>query len=402
MTTPVPDGQPNVAPTFDLMVERARALMPVVRARAAETEALRRMPDANVGDFRAAGFYRVFQPARYGGFELDYGVQTQIAAELGRGCGASAWDAAITAAHSWMLGMFPVEAQDEVWGERPEATVSTSFLPAGIRYDTVPGGLRLNGRWKFSSGVDHCAWSILSFRMPPDRGEGRPEEFFALVRLADCRVEDTWYATGLAGTGSNDVVVSDYFVPDHRILRVMDLRGEPSPGSAVNPHYLYRLPLHGVFSFNLVGSAIGVARGALETIMDGLGGKTSVTQATVGAQQSVQLRIAESCAEVDAAHALVSRNLAEIARDGAAGRTPDLAQRVRYRRDNGFAAQMCVRAVDRIYPLMGGRGLIAGDPVQRAWRDVHAISHHIGLTWDVQGTMHGAVALGYPCPDPRV
>ena len=395
-------AEPATNVTRDDVVGRARDMVPVLRQRAPKTEEGRRVPPETVQDFRDAGFYRILQPARYGGLELEYGTQTEIAAELGRGCGSSAWDASITTCHAWILGMYPGEAQDEVWGDDPEATVSTSFFSVGPQIDMVPGGVRLSGRWKFSSGVDHCDWAVLSFRMQGPDGKGVMEEFLALVRLADCTVEDTWYVTGLSGTGSNDIVVENCFVPDHRLLRGMELRGGPSPGSAVNPGYIYRLPLHGVFSFNLVGSAIGVARGALEMVLDGLGGKKSVTQATVGDQQSVQLRIAEACAEVDAAYALMDRNRAEINRQGRAGETPDMAQRVRYRRDNSYAAVMCVRAVDRVYPLLGGRGLAVGDPVQRAWRDVHAISHHIALTWDVQGVLHGSVALGHPCPDPRI
>ena len=391
-------AEPGSNVTRDDIVSRARDLIPVLRQRAPKTEEGRRVPPETVQDFRDAGFYRILQPARYGGLELEYGTQTELAAELGRGCGSSAWDASITTCHAWIVGMYPSEAQEEVWSDDAETMVSTSFLSVSPEIEVVPGGVRLSGRWKFSSGVDHCDWAILSFRMKGPDGAAM-EEFLALVRLAECTVEDTWYVTGLAGTGSNDIVVENHFVPDHRVLRVMELRGGPSPGSAVNASYLYRLPLHGVFSFNLVGTAIGVARGALDLVIDGLADKKSVTQATVRDQQSVQLRVAEACAEVDAAYALMDRNRAEINREGRAGRTPDTEQRVRYRRDNSFAANLCVRAVDRVYPLLGGRGLAVGDPVQRAWRDVHAVSHHIALTWDVQGAMFGAVALGQPCPE---
>lgn len=386
--------------TWDEVITRARAIVPVLRERADRAEQLRRVPDETIDDFRDAGFYRVLQPARYGGMELDYGIQTELAIELGRGCGSSAWDASITARHAWLAGMFPPEAQDEVWADDPETMVSTSFLPIDPRIEPVDGGLRVSGRWRFSSGVDHCGWSLLTFALELD--DGRGDEHIILVRLADCGIEDTWFSTRLAGTGSNDIVLEDHFVPDRRVMRTMDLRGGPTPGSAVNPGYLYQLPLHGVFSFNPVGTALGVARGAVEGVIEELKGRAPVTRANLADLQSVRLRVSEAQAELDAAYALIARDREEIARDGKAGIIPDVARRVRYRRDNSFAAMLSVRAVDRVLPLLGGRGLVTGHPVQRAWRDVHAAAHHVALTWDIQGVAHGAMALGQPCPDPRI
>ena len=160
--------------------------------------------------------------------------------------------------------------------------------------------------------------------------------------------------------------------------------------------------MYGMFSFNLVGCAIGVARGAIEALIERIRDRDSITGARIAELSSAQLRIAESQAEIDAAAALMLRNLDEINRLGRAGAVQSLDDRVRYRRDNAFAAQLSTRAVDRIYPLLGGAGLASDDPIQRAWRDVHAIGQHIALIWDLQGGLWGAVALGQPCPDPRI
>ena len=393
---------PAGAVTLDDIMARARALVPALRERARHTEQLRRIPPETLREFRESGIYRMLQLARYGGLELAFGDHTEMSVELARGCASSAWDACITACHGWVVGMLPPEAQDEIWGDDPTVEVSTSFRPVELQVKQVDGGLRIGGRWKFSSGVDHCAWVLLTMTAELEAGDGAPQMVFGLVPLAECRIEDTWFATGLAGTGSNDIVVDDHFIPRHRILGSMEIRGGASPGSAVNPGYLYRLPMLALFAFNLVGVAIGAARGALELVTAELSGRTSITQAKLAEQQSVQLRIAESMAEIDAAHALTVKNIQEINRQGRQGELPDMEQRTRYRRDNAFAAMLCVRAVDRVQPLLGGAGLAAGDPVNRAWRDVHAVSRHIGLTWDVQGPLHGAISLGLPCPDPRL
>jgi 3-hydroxy-9,10-secoandrosta-1,3,5(10)-triene-9,17-dione monooxygenase len=375
--------------------------VPSLRERAPAAERLRRMPHETVHNFRDAGFYRMLQPKRFGGFELPFGIQTEVAIELGRGCASSAWDAAITACHAWILGMFPVEAQSDVWGVDANVTVSTSFLPVGPRIERVGGGLRVSGRWRFSSGVDHCAWAILGVPVAPPGG-GSPGQWFALLKLADCKVEDVWHVSGLAATGSNDVVVDGQFVPDYRTVDLMQLRGQGSPGSAANTSYLYRLPLHGVFSYNLVGIVLGAARGMVEGVVAGLSGRASMGGVSLAGSQAVQLRVAEAQAELDAAYALIARNLDEINRRAQAGQDMLVSDRVRYRRDNAFVAVQAVRAVDRVFPLVGGRGLESGEFVNRAWRDTHAAAHHIALTWDVMASMAGAVALGLPCTDPRI
>lgn len=201
------------------------------------------------------------QPRGFGGLELPFGIQTDLSIELARACPSSGWVAAILACHAWMLGMLPGEAQADVWGDAPDATVATSFLCRAPRVERAPGGIRLTGRWEFSSGVDYCGWTMLLVRAPAG-DDGPPTACFALVPLSDCRIEDCWHATGLAGTGSNDVLLENVFVPDYRLGDMRDMCDGNGPGRAVNDGYLYRLPQLAVFSFNLVGTAIGAARGA--------------------------------------------------------------------------------------------------------------------------------------------
>ena len=383
----------------EAILARARSMLPELRARAAATEGNRRLLPETDRAFREAGFYRVMQPRGFGGLELPFGIQTDLSMELARACASSGWVAAILACHGWMLGMLPGEAQAEVWGADPDATVASSFLCREPQVARAAGGIRLTGRWEFSSGVDYCDWAMVLARVPPEGG-GAPDAVFGLVPLAECRIDDCWHATGLAGTGSNDLLLDGVFVPDHRLGNVRKMCDGEAPGSAVNDGYLYRLPQLSVFSFNLVGTVIGAARGALEAVVEQLTDRRSGVGHRLAEQQSVQLRIAESLADVDAAYAVVDRNRHEIVRWGEAGDIPPLERRARYRRDNGYAAMLCCRAVDRALPVTGAGGLAADHPVNRAWRDAHAAARHISLTWDVQGAIHGAVALGQPCPDP--
>src|SRR5262245_15462647 len=173
------------------LIDRARELAPALRERAAAAEAMRRIPDATHAVFRDAGFYRVFQPARYGGLEARYGLHTLLAAETARGCASSAWALSVTACHAWILGMFAREAQDEVWADDPARAVASSFLGVGAKVAPEKGGIRLSGRWRFSSNVDHCGAAILLAMVP---GEHGPAPHFLLVQREQYAIEDTWRA----------------------------------------------------------------------------------------------------------------------------------------------------------------------------------------------------------------
>ena len=386
------DAPQRAAPSLEDLLARAREMIPELRGRARETEERRRIGERTAQAFRDAGFFRVLQPSRYGGFEMDYGAHTHLAMTIGRGCASSAWVLAVLASHSWIAGMLQSEAQEEIWAAEPGALIATSFLPIEPKLEKVDGGLALSGRWKFSSGVDLCRWAILMV----------PDATFAVIPLAEARIEDTWYASGLAGTGSNDIVVEKLFVPEHRVLGIDRLKGGPTPGSKVNPGYLYRLPVFAAFPFTLIGPALGAARGALDAVVDGLAARKSVAQVRLAEQQSVQLRIARVAAQIDAAEASILHLLETHNRDARAGKIPSQLERVRCRLNLGFAADLCVQAMENLLPLLGGRGLIATDPVQRAWRDVHAVAQHVAMVWDVQASLYGPVRLGLPCPDPKL
>jgi 3-hydroxy-9,10-secoandrosta-1,3,5(10)-triene-9,17-dione monooxygenase len=386
--------------TRDDILARAQDMIPFLQEKAEQAETARCLPAETDQAFRDAGFYKIMQPAAFGGLELDFGTQTELAVILAPGCASSAWVASVTACHGWILGMFPPEAQLDVWGDDPDASVASSFLPFGPDVKRVDGGLKINGRWGFSSGVDHCSWAVLTLSVPPKDGDDVPEAMFAVVPLRDCKIVDTWHTTGLSGTGSNDIIVEDAFVPDHRTVSMSTLRGGESPGSEVNPGYLYRLPQRATFSFNLVGTAIGAARGAVQSVVAELNNRITVQGVNLTDLSSVQMRVAEAEAELAAAYALVAQNRDEIIRNGKANRLPSTTDRPRYRRDNAYATRLCVQAVDRVYPITGGRGIAVNNAVNRAWRDVHAVSHHIALTWDVSASTAGALAVGAPNPDP--
>lgn len=388
-------------PSVDQLISRAKELMPGLRKSALETEKRRRVSAETAQLFQDAGFFRVLQPKRHGGYEMDYGVQMRLAAELGRGCASSAWAMSVIGCHAWLLGMYGAAAQDEVWGKDSSTLLSSSFAPVEMKAERAPGGINLSGRWKFSSGVDLCRWAMLFAILPPPDGKGPPDPIFAVVPLdgTKAKVEDTWHVSGLAGTGSNDIVVDNVFVPEHRIASFTNLRGGPTAGSATSDSHIYRMSVFAVFPVNLIGAALGAAQGALDLVVAGLAERKALSQVKLADQQSVQLRIARAAAHVNAAEALLLQTTETMNRRYRAGNEVPLVERADWRLNICYAAELCGQCVDTIFPLLGGRGLLATDAVQRAWRDVHAVMQHVAIVWDPTAVPYGMVRLGKPWPD---
>ncbi|MGH8707208.1 MAG: acyl-CoA dehydrogenase family protein, partial [Burkholderiales bacterium] len=274
---------------------RAEQLLPVLRERAAGCEELRRMPDATLRDLHDAGLFRMQQPQRVGGSELEFAAVVTFGALVARACASSAWNLVNLGSHHLLLGMFPPKAQDDVWNVSADALVASSFVfPAG-RAQRVEGGYQLSGRWPFSSGVDPSDWDMLAGQVSGAEGEP-PEQRVFLLHKSQYTVHDTWFAGGLRGTGSKDVEVQDQFVPEHRTLAVADMKGGSTPGSKVNPGPLYRLPVFALFPYMLSGVALGIAEGLIDDFAAGSAGRGKMTGARIAAVQSVQLRLGEAAA----------------------------------------------------------------------------------------------------------
>jgi 3-hydroxy-9,10-secoandrosta-1,3,5(10)-triene-9,17-dione monooxygenase len=394
-------GQPAGA-QFDerahaAMVAKARALVPRLRDRAARTEELRHLPPETELDLHEAGLFRMLQPRRIGGAELDYVALIDCADLLGQADASVAWNLANLASHHWMLGMFEPTAQDLVWGRDPDALIASSFIfPAG-RATRVEGGYRLHGSWPFSSGVASCAWNMLaSVVYSDDEADGIEYRIFLLPK-ADYKVLDTWNVAGLRGTGSCDVEVRDVFVPDYMTVAVGDLAGGPTPGSELNPNSLYALPVFALFPYVLSGVALGNAQACLDDYAEVVRHRISTyNHAKLSDFQSTQIKIAQASAKIDAARLIMRSTCLNAMEDARRGHVPDMATKTRYRRDGAYSVNSCTDAVSMLFAASGARGLFTTGVLQRQFRDAHAINSHLAFNFDAAGTNYGRVALGLP------
>jgi 3-hydroxy-9,10-secoandrosta-1,3,5(10)-triene-9,17-dione monooxygenase len=394
-------GQPPARGADDsgyaAMVSRAMALIPRWRERAAKTEELRRLPPETERDLHDTGLFRIVQPKRVGGSEFDYVALVDCADIIGQADASVAWNFANLASHHWMLGMFDRQAQDLVWNKDANALIASSFIfPAG-RARKVDGGYLLRGSWPFSSGVDSSEWNMLaSVVSSDDEADGIEYRIFLLPK-ADYKIKDTWNATGLRGTGSNDVEVNDAFVAEAMTLAVSDLDGGPTPGSAINPNPLYALPVFSLFPYVLSGVALGNAQACLDDYVDIARHRASTyNRAKIGDLQSTQIKIAEASAKIDAARVIMRSTCIEAMADARRGHIPDIAAKTRLRRDGAYSVNLCTEAVSLLFSASGARGLFTTGALQRQFRDAHAINSHIAFNFDAAGTNYGRVALGLP------
>jgi 3-hydroxy-9,10-secoandrosta-1,3,5(10)-triene-9,17-dione monooxygenase len=389
-------------PDFATLKARAEALVPVLRQRGQMCEELRRIPDETIADLHASGLFRMLQPKRVGGSELPYRALVELGAIVAQGCGSTGWVLTNLASHHWMLGMWPKAAQDEVWGASPDDLIGSAFVFPGGRARLAEGGYVLSGRWPFSSGIDPSRWNLVGGVVRDERDRPVEQRIF-LVAAKDYRIIDTWFVTGLRGTGSKDVEMAEIFVPAHRTLPLAAIAGGATPGSAVNPSALYKLPALGLFSFVVAAVSLGIARGAIADYRDGMKGRIGAyTGKRLADLAGVQLRLAEAGSLADIAEALMLKDCDEATRTTEAGAVPSVADKARWRRDGAYAAGMCTKAVELIFTSMGGAALYLARPVQRAFRDVAAANAHYALSWDVNGTLWGRVALGLPSDAPTL
>jgi alkylation response protein AidB-like acyl-CoA dehydrogenase len=390
--------------TREAVVERARALAPLVAEREGKCEDLRRVPEETIQAFKDEGLLRVLVPKEFGGYALPLPTVIETAREIGAACGSSAWCLAICSLHNWMVSGLPEAAQREVFGPSPDAIVCGVFMPGGTA-TPVDSGFRLSGHWDFASTCDHAGHALLSGLIRPD-AETPPQGLGSfLVRRSDFAIHDNWHVAGLCGTGSKRVVVDDVFVPeDWSQALAKGSTGETSGGTrdgGVFSGSRGRLPANSVATLGLCGVTLGIARGALAEFQQRLGTKVRAgTFRGVEAQVGPPHRLAESAAEVDCAELLALRDCEEMERDAAANRKSSAKQRGRYRRDAAYVFHLCARAVTRLMPASGAHSIYRDAAPQRALRDTQAMAAHIVADWDMARESYSRSLLGLPIDDP--
>ncbi|MDX2144072.1 MAG: acyl-CoA dehydrogenase family protein [Rhodospirillaceae bacterium] len=384
------------------LVARVAALAPKLVERRAKGIALRRLPDETVADLVATGALRACLPKRWGGYELPFGTHTDIAMELARHCGSSGWVAGIIGSHNWWLGKFNPATQEEVLSGRPDALVGAAFASKpGSKAVAKDGGYVVSGEWMWASGVDHCDWCALM--TPSPQPSGPPDLLMIMWKRGEYRIKDVWNVPGMKATGSNNAVIDEAFVPASRVSRIADLNSKVSTGQKLNDSWVYRLPMLDVFAYSVAGPTLGCAKGALASFLAAMTSRTALDGAKVADFQSLQLRAAESSAELDAAQALYDADMSFLR--AVAQANQDIAPHdiLRIKRNCSYIANLSKRAALRLVEAMGAGGVDDANPVQTAFADTMAGAAHRALSWDINASAYGKSLLGtQTSPDDEV
>lgn len=383
------------------LIESARKMIPALRARSAQAERDMKIPDETIAEMQAAGLFKAMQPKRHGGFEVDPRTFFEIQRALAEGCMSTAWIYGVMGVHPWQLARYPAAAQQDVWGENQDTLVGSTYMPVA-KVTPVEGGYRISGRWGFSSGCEHCQWTLLGGILPADEnGEGMEHGTF-LVPLSDYRIERNWDVLGLRGTGSHDIVVEDAFVPAHRVQRTNNSAPEATPGLQENTNPIFAIPFAQVFTRAVSGSALGALQGAIKEFCDNAAKHIGKHGAKTAEDPVAQDVVADAILTLDMLKLVLDRNYGELLDIAQKGEIPDVEMRLLYRYQSAYVTNTCAEKVSALLKSMAASGLYKTNPVERIFRDIHQARGHIANNMAAYARAYGTVQLGLPNPDPYV
>ncbi len=370
-------------PSMADLVERARSFEPMLRERAAETEANRRVSGEVMDQLGDADLLSLVKPAQFGGLQYPPSALLHIGYELGRACGSTGWCAMLANCNNWFAAYWSLSAQEELWRD-PRHLACGTVAPTG-KCDAVEGGYRIWGKWPWASNCDNSQWAFVSAVLPS--GDGAPVGVgWFMTPMSTLTIDQSsWFVSGMQGTGSKTLVANEpIFVPAHRALRFGDIINRATPGCAVpgNPMANFAFTTFGAVP--LVSPVIGMAQGALEIYVQTMRDKVRVAMrpgapATAAENPFVQERVGRASARIAAARAVLLAELTAVEDRVFHGYQPDTGERLSIRRAVGFAARECTDAVNSLMEIAGASAADSSAPLQRVWRDINAASRHLAF-----------------------
>jgi indole-3-acetate monooxygenase len=358
------------------ILEAAEAIAPRIRAAGDEIEASRRLPEHIVDALRQAGVFRMVMPREWDGPEVDPIMQLRVIETIARADGAAGWCAMINSDGGYFTALIDQDAAREMYRDLDAPTAASLFSTG--RAQPVAGGYRVSGRWRFVSGCQHSVWFlgaciVYDGDSPQPRPDGSPQVRMCFMPRSEGEVIDTWFATGLRGSGSHDFAVNDVLVPAQRTYDLNKVK-------VFRPGPLYAFPM--MFAYNLPGVVLGVARGAIDAFIESAGRRqvsySGITgrQKLLGEETYIQDALGRAEALVGAARSYVYEQMGDIWQTLVAGERVSIEQRARYRLAGIHAHGACAKAVALLYKASGGSSVYAGAPLERRFRDVHTANQH--------------------------
>ncbi len=381
------------------LLRRARAMVPRLAERAPKAEAQRFLPKETIAEMQEAGFFRILQPKRWGGYEMDPSVYYDVLMTLAEGCFSTAWVYGVVGIHPWLIALYDDRVAQEVWGNDTSTLMSSSLMPGG---QLVPekDGFRLSGRWSYSSGCDHCDWAFLGAVVPPVN-EQNFDWRFVLVPRRDYEIIDTWRVAGLKGTGSQDIVVKDKFVPAYRIHSVADMYECAGPGQKVNTAALYRIPAAQILYLGVACGAIGALSGMVEEFRS-YGAKRATPRGRTADDPFAQLACAEASALADELKVMLHHNLRTLVAYAERGEVPPMDVRLKFKFHSSWGVERCGQAALKLFKASGAGAIRDTLPFGRVVADINTGRQHVSNQPEYFGRLWGTMLLGGPAPIERL
>lgn len=381
--------------TVTSLVERVEELADLLVDQAEEADELGHLPERTHQALREVGVVRALQPRDFGGDELNPREFFESVLAIGQRSASAGWVSSVVGVHSFEIAQGSRQVQEEIWGSDPDTWVASPYAPIG-RATRVDGGWTFSGRWPFSSGTDLCDWVVLGGMLTDDEGNVRPDglRHFLIPRSDYTILQDSWNVMGLKGTGSKDVVISDAFVPDHRIIDPVDLgTGAAAEQAGRGDVPLYRMPFHSMFSGAITAGTLAAAEGAMAAWLAYNRHRVSTRGIKAATEPRVLTALGDAAADLQASRLQFLTDVDRLF-EVAQTERPGIALRAEVRRNQVRVARRAGEAVDKLVQQAGGSALRLDNPIQRFWRDLQvALGHGANVAEQIyQGT--GAVAFG--------
>ena len=395
------DVEPQV--TRDLLVERARNLIPTLRERAVETENNRNILPETMQDLTDAGFFKIMQPKAFGGYEMGVDVLIDVVIEIAKGCGSTAWITDLMALHNWLMGLFGPDLQEEIFVNSGFGIMPSAMSP-GTAVPTE-GGYLVSGRWPYVSGIAHGKWAALNAKVESDKA-GPPDMRFFVLSAEDYTIDDNWHVLGLRGTGSNIVVADNVFVPERRVISLIDAEKHGAPGAEIStsPMFSGKITRVPVFCLGVVAIGVGLAEGVIEDFLERT--RTRINFVRGGPPQTqwaaTQIKVATAKARLAAAKQLLHHSAKDLMDRIYAGEELSLEYRASCRMHAVEILKICTELTDSLMYDAGSGAIFDSEPLQRAFRDMHALHSHYFLHYDSAAELYGRLLFGLEANSPIV
>jgi 3-hydroxy-9,10-secoandrosta-1,3,5(10)-triene-9,17-dione monooxygenase len=388
-TAAVPDTQE--------LIQRARKLAPALKARAAEADKARRVPDESMRELLDAQLFQILVPRRFGGFEDRFSTVMDIGLELARGCGSTAWLYCLLCNHHWILAQYPLEAQEELYHGNTHAFFPQTVSGKGGIANKVDGGYRISGQWGFATGVDFSDWVSATVSRDTQNPHPLEDRLNFLARTSEVEVVDNWFTSGMRATGSRDFILKDVFVPDHRIVTQADMLRGTSPGRRAQPEYtMLGAPYFSVLLSAVLGPLLGLTLRTIDEFVAYTKGRVGIAGINHAARSSTQIKLGYAQVRYDAMYRVARAIFEEIEQALTNGQKIPAEQKIRNRRDAAYVGDECTKIVDYLVDSAGSRGQHESSPFQMIQRDVHTIRTHIVFDLEDATEAYGRQMLGLP------